>query len=125
MKRDWDVIRELLSAVEVCTLPIETVRLSDYPNERAAEISYHMSLLIEAGLVNGQMVKTLGPEAKDFIAQTLTWNGHELLDSIRSDTVWQKTKKMFTEQGLSMTVDLVKEGAKNVAATVLASAMGG
>lgn len=119
MKRNWDTIRELLIMVEACTLPVEIVRLGDFSEERAAEVSYHMTLLIDAKLVKGQMVKTIGPEVKDFIANKLTWNGHEFLDSIRSDTVWQKTKKLFVEQGVSMTFDLVKDGAKQVAAALL------
>lgn len=108
MKRNWDTIRELLTKVEECTLPADMIQLQDFPTDRSAEISYHMKLLIEAGLVSGQMINTMGPEVKDFLAEQLTWNGHEFLDSIRSDTVWQKTKKMFTEQGLSMTFDLIK-----------------
>ena len=84
-----------------------------------------MALLIEAGLVLGQVINTLGPEVQDFIVERLTWDGHEFLDSIRSDTVWQKTKKMFTEQGLSMSFDLIKEGAKQVASTLLGTVVGG
>lgn len=125
MKRNWDTIRDLLVKVEECTLPTEMVRLDHFPKERAAEISYHMALLIEAGLVKGQMVQTIGPEVKDFFADKLTWNGHEFLDSIRSNTVWQKTKMVFAEQGISMTFDLVKEGAKQVGAAILAAAIGG
>lgn len=125
MKRNWDTIRELLAKVEECTLPTDTVELKDFSEERAAEISYHMALLIEAGLVSGQMLKTVGMEVNDFFAYQLTWNGHEFLDSIRSDTVWQKTKKMFTEQGLSMSFDLIKEGAKQAAFRLLGTALGG
>lgn len=125
MKRNWDTIRELLAKVEECSLPTERVRLGNFPKERASEISYHMALLIEAGLVNGQMDKTLSPEVKDFFAHKLTWGGHEFLDSIRSDTVWQKTKKMFAEQSLSMTFDLVKEGAKQVGLAILTATIGG
>ena len=87
MKRNWDTIRNLLVKVEECTLPTDMVCLADFPDERAAEISYHMALLIDAGLVDGQMAKTIGPEVKDFFAQKLTWGGHEFLDSIRSYTV--------------------------------------
>lgn len=124
MKRNWDTIRELLAKVEECTLPTEMVRLDDFPRERAAEISYHMALLIEAALVKGQVVNTLGPDAKDFFAEKLTWSGHEFLDSIRSDSVWQKTKKAFSEQGISMTFDLIKEGAKQVGIVILSAAIG-
>lgn len=125
MKRNWDTIRELLAKVEECTLPTEMVRLGDFPDERAAEVSYHMALLVDAGLVKGQMVKTIGPEVKDFFAEKLTWSGHEFLDSIRSDTVWRKVTKLFAEQGLSMTFDLVKEGAKQAATALLGAAVGG
>jgi hypothetical protein len=122
MKRNWDTIRELLLEVEKCTLPTEIVQLAQFGAERHAEVSYHMALLIEAGLVEGQIHKTQGPEVKGFFARKLTWAGHELLDSIRSDSVWAKTKKAFVENGISMTVDLVKEGAKQIAGALLAAA---
>lgn len=125
MKRNWDTIRELLIKVEECTLPTEMIRLSDFPKERAAEISYHMSLLIEAGLVNGQTVQTIGPEVKDFFAQRLTWQGHEFLDTIRSNTVWERTKKTFIEKGLEMSFDLVKTVAKEAATAIMKGALGG
>jgi len=125
MKRNWDTIRELLVKVEDCTLPTETVCLDNFPTERAAEVSYHMALLIDAGLIKGQMSKSIGPDVKNFSAEKLTWNGHEFLDSIRSDTVWQRTKKLFTDQGLSMTFDLAKDGAKQVASTLLGVAISG
>ena len=125
MKRNWDTIRELLTKVEECTLPTDMVRLSNFPQERAAEISYHMALLIEVGLVKGQLMQTIGPEVKDFIAQRLTWQGHEFLDSIRSDTVWEKTKKVFLDRGVEMTFDLVKTIAREAAAAILKGALGG
>ena len=102
MKRNWDTIRELLTKVEECTLRSEMVRLSHFPIEREAEISYHMSLLIEAGLVKGKIVEMLNEPINDFHAQRLTWDGHEFLDSIRSDNVWTKTKKAFLDKGVEM-----------------------
>ena len=119
MKRNWDMIREILTKVEACTLPTDTVQLSDFPDEKAAEASYHVELLINAGLIDGQMVKTLGPGVNAFFADRLTWEGHEFLDVIRSDTVWKKTKKKFADKGISMTIDLVKEVAMSVAAVLL------
>jgi len=125
MKRNWDTIRQILVKVEECTLPTEIVRLGDFQKADAAEVSYHMALLIDAGLVEGHMSKTIGPEVKDFFAYKLTWGGHEFLDSIRSDTVWHKTKKLFAEQGISMTFDLVKEGSKKMAFTLIGVSAGG
>lgn len=125
MKRNWDTIRELLAKVEECTLPTDMVRLVNFPPERHAEIAYHMALLIEAGLVQGQVVKTIGPEVKDFFAQKLTWSGHELIDSIRSDTVWNKTKTFFVEKGVDMSIDLIKSVAKEAAAALIKGSIGG
>ncbi len=124
MRRNWDTIRQLLSKVEECTLPTEVVRLTDFEKDQAVEISYHMELLIEAGLVDGQVVKSIGPEVKDFCARRLTWEGHEFLDSIRNETVWRKIKKVFTDKGLDMSFDLVKSVAKDAATNLINAAMG-
>ena len=125
MKRNWDVIRELLSKVEECSLPTDMVQLSSFSPERAVEVSYHMELLFEAGLVDGQMSKTIGPGPYDFFAMRLTWNGHEFLDGIQSETVWQKTKKAFATNGITMTFELVKSVATEAASAALKAAIGG
>jgi hypothetical protein len=125
VKRNWDTIRELLTRVEECTLPGDTLQLSSFPSERAPEIAYHMALLIEARLVKGEMVRTIHAGPTNFLAQRLTWEGHEFLDAIRSNTVWGRTKKMFAEKGVEMTFDLVKTIAKEAAATLMKGAVGG
>lgn len=123
MKRDWDLIRELLAKVEECSLPVDSIGLSSFPAERATEIAFHMELLFEAGFVDGQMFRTIGPGPYDFSARRLTWNGNEFLDRIRNDTVWQKTKKVFVREGISMTFDLIKSVATDVAGTILKAAI--
>jgi hypothetical protein len=122
MKRNWDTIREILVRLEEIP-PEQDVRLSSFPQERAQEVSYHVELLMEAGLIHGQMSKTIGPGPHDFFAMRLTWQGHEFLDAIRSDTVWQRTKSSFLSKGLSMTFDLVKSVASDIASTYLRSTM--
>ena len=124
MKRDWDTIREILIKFEGLAPDAGPLQLSDFPSEKAYEYSYHVELLLEAGLIHGQMSKMLGRHAQNFLAQRLTWQGHEFLDAIRSDTVWNKTKTSFVKGGLSMTFDLVKEVAKDVAVALLKSTIG-
>lgn len=119
MRRNWDTIREiLLKAEEIGTIQ-ETKTLKDFAPEHATEIAYHVELLIEAGLVQGQVQRNIGPGPYDFWVERLTWSGHELLDSIRSATVWEKTKKSFVSQGLSMTYEVVKSIAADVAVTLI------
>jgi hypothetical protein len=68
MKRNWDVVRELLTKVEECSKPGDAIQLSAFPTERLEEVSYHMALLMEAGLVDGHVSKTSGAGPHDFLA---------------------------------------------------------
>lgn len=121
MKRNWDTIREILTMLEEREGPVV---LRDFPSERSAEISYNVEIMIEAGLVVGQISKAIGPGIKDFVLSRLTWDGHDFLDTIRSDSVWQKTKKSFLESGLSMSFELVKSVATDIATTFIKTAIG-
>lgn len=124
MKRNWDTIREILTKLEESTIPNGTLQLSSFPTEQAAEILYHAELLLEAGLVDGEMTKTFGRGPHNFFITRLTWYGHEFLDSINNDTVWKKTKKSFASSGVSMTFELVKSVATDAAASLVKSALG-
>ena len=83
-----------------------------------------MELLIESGLVYGEMLNELGQGPHDFLVTRLTWKGHEFLDTIRSDTVWEKTKKSFLNKGISMTFELVKSVATDFAVSYLKTTIG-
>jgi hypothetical protein len=124
MKRNWDTIREILTRLEELPDTDSTLELSNFPGDRAYDYSYHVELLIDAGLVEGQMSRTLGRGPTHFFARRLTWPGHEFLDSIRSDTVWNKTKKTFTSKGLEMTFDLVKSVASEISVALIRGAAG-
>ena len=124
MKRDWDTIRDILTRLEDLPDTDQILRLSDFPADRAVEISYHMELLIEAGLVEGDMSHTLGAGAAHFMARRLTWSGHEFLDAVQSDTVWNKTKRTFATNGVAMTFDLVKSVAADIAVALIRSTAG-
>lgn len=122
MKRNWDTIRDILGRLE--DNDNETITLSHFPNDQHAEVSYHMELLIEAGIVNGQMSDEFGSEPVNFFVSRLSWDGHEFLDSIKNDTVWEKTKKTFFSKGVSMTFDLIKTVASEISASYIKSIIG-
>ena len=124
MERNWDKIREILIKLEEMPAEKGNLRLGDFPSDEAYEYSYNIELLMEAGLIHGDMSKTLGKHAGDFMAIRLTWEGHEFLDAIRSDNVWEKTKSSFVKGGLSMTFELVKTVATDIAAAYLKSVTG-
>ena len=121
MKRNWDTVRDLLTRLEDEEFTDQPLRLACFKNSPERDsISYHIELLIEAGLIQGYMSKELGSWPADFVAERLTWSGHEFLDAIRNDTLWAKTKAKFASEGLSMTFD----GIKKVAAWGMTSMLG-
>jgi hypothetical protein len=120
MKRDWDTIREILLRLDAAA-PGEVL----FPEDRAEEAAYHVDLLIEAGLVTGPSAGVPGPGTRPLAAMRLTWQGHEFLDTVRSDMVWQRTKRSFAASGLAMTTDLIRSVAANIAASMLKSPMSG
>lgn len=119
MKRNWEIIRDILIKLEELPNTDSGLQLSDFPPEKAYEYAYHVELLIEAGIVEGHMSKGAGRGPAHFFAHRLTWDGHEFLDSVRSSTVWSKTKNVFAAKGIEMTFELVKSVAVDISVSLL------
>jgi hypothetical protein len=109
VKRNWDLIRDLMLAVEDLPAGAETLaeRLRIVEAYDLAEIQNHAELLIEAGLLKGDARHTIGGGLRVRIAG-LTMAGHDWLASIRSESVWAETKGLAKTKGLDLTFDLVK-----------------
>ena len=105
MKRDWDVIREVLSEVE--NLDAKNFENIVYEvSEDETNKSEHAVLLWKSGFIQG--IDASSMDGACFMAQGLTWSGHELLDTIRSKPVWEKIKSTAFEKGIELTFDSVK-----------------
>jgi hypothetical protein len=75
-------------------------------------------LLINANFIDGNILSNLDTD-EDVHVKCLTWQGHELLDTIRSKPVWDKIKSTALDKGLELTFDTVKLlGAKALALIV-------
>ena len=112
MQRDMDLVRDLLLRLEADPLLDGTRWICLEPSElgfggrSAEEVGYHLTLLIEAGFIDGQV----GIESLP-ILRRLTWQGHEFLDSIRDPDIWAKTKertKGLTSVGLAFIWEIAK-----------------
>ena len=125
MKRDWDLIRKQLTDVEE-----ENDLFSDIPPEpkwqdqdwntyekqlkeyQAIEgrICGHLELLVKAGYVDGvQIVRSAdGQFGYGIHSPRLTMAGHDLLDTMRSSTIWEKIKASAKAKGIELTFDAIK-----------------
>src|SRR5262245_38120038 len=100
MKRDMDLARTILEQVEEKSEGTGDVAL-DIPGRTQREISYHVMLLNQAGLLDAIDVSN-SETGLYWLAVSLTYQGHEFLDAIRNDTVWNKVKQTVKEKGASI-----------------------
>lgn len=109
MKRDWDVIREVLIEVEAQSEQDRNTFGYGLGDEHAGDNpakSEHALLLWKAGFIEAIDASTMAGPA--ILAPELTWQGHELLDTLRSKPVWERIKTTAREKGLELTFDVVK-----------------
>ncbi|BBM18381.1 hypothetical protein G15_2046 [Enterococcus avium] len=125
MKLNQECVRDLLLAVEE-QLRLEPVgidqlidqsdlylRVDDQYKYELEELIYTAQKLNEAGFINGD--SSIGyDQFTDFTVESITWNGHKFLDTVRDNKVWSDTKKI-TSKFSSVSLSLVE----NVASTVI------
>jgi uncharacterized protein DUF2513 len=113
MKRDMDLVRKILLALEAhasgaAPTPFTIV---GYDQEM---IGHHVYLMAQGDLVTAAEVTAFG-ESPIAIPGTITWKGHEFLDATRSETVWRQVRTVLKDKGLSLPFALVQELAIQIA----------
>lgn len=128
MVLDHDCVREILLAVEQCpfnqTLNLEKLvdKLPDFDEET---IWYACLKLGEGGLLDIMTVPIMGsnlPGIKQITS--MTYEGHEFLDTIREKTSWEKTKEIAKKTGagsIRLLGEIAKEVVKTAAVAVVQS----
>lgn len=92
MKLDQDLVREILLAIEASDHDPRGSIALEMDGKAPMEVSYHIMLLHDAGLIVGQNHNHLGPNGFLWEAKHLTFKGHEFLDTVRDGEVWRRTK---------------------------------
>lgn len=98
MRRDNELVRAILLAVEADEgEPDGGVQL-DLPSWTSRQINWHVMLLVEAGYLVGEDMSCVGAEF-EWEAQRLTYVGHEFLDTVRDPEVWRRTRDAASKVG--------------------------
>lgn len=92
MKRDMDLIREILLQIETFEDDdtISGMQIEGYSHE---EITYHVLLLNEAGLIQAKILygmDSVMPENYEIFR--MTWEGYDFLEACRDETRWNQAK---------------------------------
>lgn len=137
MKRDWDLLRDQLLAVEegrdFCTEVLGPANV-DEPDWKDGQTEAdwqgqmriwselqertfgHLQLLIDANYIDGATVKR-GASGEYFFSLAhprLTMAGHDLLDTIRSRPLWDSINSTAKSKGLELTFDVVKAASTSL-----------
>jgi len=111
MKRDMDLIRAVLLRAQQGD-PNGVVQ--GYTEE---EVKYHRALAIEKQLLKGRALKDHQKPTEIpavVVVLDLTWEGHDFLDAIVSDTNWAKVKKFLADARKQVTIETVKFAIKQL-----------
>ena len=122
MQRNMDVIRALL--LELDAQPNEDLigaaELAKKLVISAEVCTYHLKLLYQAGFIEAeamlhvaQLPKFLTPKKgegriQSIAPSSLTWEGHEFLETVRDEEIWKKSKIGAKKIG-SLSVDIIKD----------------
>lgn len=108
MKRDWEVIRNVLEEIEAMEPTARSYfTFASYNDPVKAD---HVELMRAAGFLSGKRDGSM----RDVVitGADLTWAGHDLLDTIRSKTIWAKVKSSAKAKGIELTFEAVKTLSK-------------
>lgn len=106
MKRDWNIIRDLLQAIENDTIEALIENSAD-----DQVFDYHLELLIDSGYVKGVSVRLSGDGkySVSYLTPRLTMQGHDLSTVLHEKRVWEQIKAKATEAGLKLTWEFIKQ----------------
>lgn len=120
MRLDQDCVRDLLLELESKLSFNQPIFIDDFKElETVSSYGYEISVyallkMIEAKFVNAN-VTYAGDEIYQLAISSLTWDGHQFLDTIRDHEVWKETKaatKKLSSVSLSIISTLATEFLK-------------
>lgn len=123
MKRDMELVRKILFKIEetVDNVTEYDIKIEGYTME---QVAYHCSILHEGGYISNYKAQYADCGIYSFGVGRLTWEGHEFLDKIREDTIWNKTKDTIKTQGLPFVFDIVKSVSTGIIDGIIKGAFG-
>lgn len=107
MKLDLDLFRKILLAVE------QNKEATGYnplhisiPNHSEEEISYHVGLLCENGLIHA--FKDSSWDGVKWQPQRLTLQGHKFLELVRDEDLWEQAKNKLAKETKNFSFEMMK-----------------
>ncbi|HUH18566.1 DUF2513 domain-containing protein [Albibacterium sp.] len=114
MKRDFDVIREVLLKIEASDRRRPMYRMIEIDGYSSDDVDYNIDLLIK-----NQFIEATRRGKALYMLKDITYKGHDLLDNIRDKGFFEKVKKYTSEKGIPLTFETLKATVPIIAKTLL------
>ena len=98
MKRNMELVRQILLKLSDHKhgYAPNPFTIDDYTDE---EIGYHCLLLSEAKLIKAVESSAMDDASPRALPIRLTWEGHEFIENVRNENVWNQTKEIVGKLG--------------------------
>jgi len=108
MKRDLELVRKILLAMEAhdAGFAPDHFTIAGYDQE---VIGHHVWLMGQGALVTAVDVTAMGDRSPVALPGSITWTGHDFLDTVRNETVWSKVKIHLKDHALTLPFALVQD----------------
>ncbi|WP_369833368.1 DUF2513 domain-containing protein [Companilactobacillus pabuli] len=83
-------------------------------NVNLNELAFTIDKLREADFINGKVIYG-GDGPYKILIGNLTWDGNQYLNSIRSSSVWKKTKQKLIDNGITASFSVITSLATAIA----------
>lgn len=106
MKRNYDLMRNILLDIENQESRFAEIKMEENETFSPDEMSYHINLLISAGLIEGIVYSNYTFNGN------LTSKGHDFIDDAKNKTIWEQGKEFIKEKGGSVSLQVLSEVLK-------------
>ena len=113
MERNMDLCRLILFKIETeyRSTALYNLNIDGFDLDTVA---YHCKILADAGLLDSYEPIYGDDRIYAFSVGSLTWAGHDFLDKIRENTMWDRIKDKIKENTLPMNLEVIKNVATNL-----------
>lgn len=111
MKRDMSIIREVLLLCEQSSAGFNLASMCTSQEEKDI-YGYHVQLLDDAGYVKANVKNSSGGHAVFIYVERMTWQGTELLESLRNESVFKQAMKRLAQSAGAFSIALFQKAAE-------------
>jgi hypothetical protein len=122
MKRDMDLVRKILIFMSENDEGAHVLWANAVPGYTPEQIFHHAALMQQGGLIISVDTTCLEDKLPMALPLSITWDGHEFLDSSRDPTLWEKAKKHVIAPSGGVAMSVLTEWLKSQATAALALA---